>query len=75
MVRDYIEKLIGSYGEISEEEQLQEIVKKASEEFEQPIDLHYVGDYDSPGYTINYYVIVWVDGGKAEVLTTEIEWY
>lgn len=73
-MREIIESKLRALGELEESSQLEKLATEVSEFTGQPVDVHYVGEYDSPGYTVNFYVITWVEGRRAETLPVEIIW-
>lgn len=74
-MREIIESKLKAYGELEDESQLDDLTTALTQFTGTKVDYHYVGDYDSPGYTCNYYVLAWVEQGRAEVMSVTIEWY
>lgn len=77
MVDELLSKLVNTrpFDTVEDLEAIYEEAKEVLKGHDVEIDLHHIGGYDSPGYDIDFFIISWVEDGRARFFTAEIECY
>lgn len=61
VIRSFINDRLEEIGELEESEQIAGIVEEVKEKFQTQCKYIHAGGYDSPGYDMDAYVIVFID--------------